>query len=379
MAESTITYLILLGAVVLFMSNRVPVALVAIGVSLSLWATGILELDQALAGFGDPTVVFIAATFVVAEALDVTGVTAWIGQQLLARAGSGRAKVLVLVMAVCALVTALITPNASVAALIPAVVIIAVKTREPSSQLLMPLAFGAHAGALLALTGSPVNVLVAEAGQDAGIGRFGFFEFALAGVPLLVGTIALTVLLGPKVLPRRNAKTMPADFSTLATSLARDYELDGSTDLYSREQGVAELVIPPRSGLIGQVAFAGMVTESGDLVVLGVHRDGEPLGPGEVVLGPGDALLVRGTWRALAEQLPDDDVVVVDEPVAVRRQVVPLGLGAKEAIGVLVVMVVLLATGAVPPRRRPCWPPARWCWRRWSPSTTPTGPSPGPR
>ncbi len=54
-ADSTITYLILVGAVVLFMSNRVPVALVAIGVSLSLWATGILDLDQALAGFGDPT------------------------------------------------------------------------------------------------------------------------------------------------------------------------------------------------------------------------------------------------------------------------------------------------------------------------------------
>lgn len=350
MAESTITYLILLGAVVLFMSNRVPVALVAIGVSLSLWATGILELDEALAGFGDPTVVFIAATFVVAEALDLTGVTAWIGQQLLNRSGSGRSRVLILVMAVCALVTALITPNASVAALIPAVVVIAVRTGEKSSQLLMPLAFGAHAGALLALTGSPVNVLVAEAGEDAGVGRFGFFEFALAGVPLLIGTVVLTVWLGPKVLPRRNAKTMPADFSTLATTLARDYELEGSSALYGRDQGVAELVIPPRSGLIGRVAFGGMVTESGDLVVLGVHRDGEALGPGEVVLAAGDALLVRGTWQALAEHLPaDDDVVVVDEPAAVRRQVVPLGLGAKEAIGVLVAMVVLLATGAVPP------------------------------
>lgn len=350
MAESTITYLVLLGAVVLFMSNRVPVALVAIGVSLALWATGILELDEALAGFGDPTVVFIAATFVVAEALDATGVTAWIGQQLLSRAGSGRAKVLALVMVVCALVTALITPNASVAALIPAVVIIAVRTREASSQLLMPLAFGAHAGALLALTGSPVNVLVAEAGADAGVGRFGFFEFALAGVPLLVGTVLLTVVLAPRVLPRRNAKVMPADFSALAATLAKDYDLAGASDLYQREQGVAELVLPPRSGLIGHVVFSGMVTESGDLVVLGVHRDGEALGPGEVVLAAGDALLVRGSWQALAERLPeDDDVVVVDEPAAVRRQVVPLGLGAKEAVGVLAVMVVLLATGAVPP------------------------------
>ena len=349
MAESTITYLVLGAAVVLFMSNRVPVALVATGVSLSLWATGILDLDKALAGFGDPTVLFIAATFVVAEALDVTGVTAWIGQLLLARSGSGRPKVLALIMLVCALITALITPNASVAALIPAVVIIGIRVREPSSQLLMPLAFGAHAGALLALTGSPVNVLIANAGADAGVGAFGFFEFALAGVPLLVGTIAIAVILGPKVLPRRNAKVMPVDFSDLATALIRDYQLDDATDLYDREQGVAELVIPPRSGLIGQAAFPGMVTESGDLVVLGVQRDGDHLGPGQIVLAAGDALLVRGTWQALSVHLPDDDVLVVDEPGAVRRQVVALGIGAKEALAVLGAMVILLATGAVPP------------------------------
>ena len=53
---------------------------VAIGVALSLWATGVLDLEQALAGFGDPTVIFIASLFVVSEALDATGVTAWAGR-----------------------------------------------------------------------------------------------------------------------------------------------------------------------------------------------------------------------------------------------------------------------------------------------------------
>lgn len=50
--------------------------IVAIGVSLGIFLTGLLDLDQALAGFGDPTVVFIATLFVVSEALDSTGVTA---------------------------------------------------------------------------------------------------------------------------------------------------------------------------------------------------------------------------------------------------------------------------------------------------------------
>ncbi len=70
----------------------------ALGVALSLWATGVLDLDQALAGFGDPTVIFIASLFVVSEALDASGVTAWAGQELVARAGDSRCVLLVAMM-----------------------------------------------------------------------------------------------------------------------------------------------------------------------------------------------------------------------------------------------------------------------------------------
>ena len=351
MSDSTVTFVVLGVAVVLFMSGRVPVAVTAVAVSLSLWATGILELDEALAGFGDPAVLFIASTFIVADALDATGVNAWLSQWLLSHASSGRARLLAVVMVVCALFTALITPNASVAALIPAAVVIAIRSRQPSSQLLMPLAFGAHAGALLALTGSPVNVLVNEAADDAGLGDFGFFEFALAGLPLLVGTIAIVVVLAPKVLPHRNGRNLPPDFSTLPAALARDYGLPDreAVSLYGRRTGVAELVVPPRSGLIGQPAFAGMVTESGDLLILAIKRDGWPVSPGEVSLMAGDSLLVQGSWPALELHLPDSDVLTVDDPQEVRRQVVSLGIGAKEALGVLGAMVLLLATGLVPP------------------------------
>jgi di/tricarboxylate transporter len=62
----------------------------------------------------------------------------------------------------------------------------------------------------------------------------------------------------------------------------------------------------------------------------------------------GDSLLLQGTWQDLERHLPDPDVLVVDDPDQVRRQVVPLGRRAGEAVGVLAVMVVLLATGAVP-------------------------------
>jgi len=54
MSDSAITFLILGAVVVLFVSNRTPVAIIAMGTALSLWATGVLDLDQATAGIGDP-------------------------------------------------------------------------------------------------------------------------------------------------------------------------------------------------------------------------------------------------------------------------------------------------------------------------------------
>ena len=92
MSHTTICYLVLAGVVVLFVWGRFPVELVAIGAALTLWATDVLSLDQALAGFGDPTVIFIATLFVVSESLEATGVTAWAGQQVIARVGESRTR-----------------------------------------------------------------------------------------------------------------------------------------------------------------------------------------------------------------------------------------------------------------------------------------------
>ena len=348
MSDETITFLILGAAVVVFVLDRLPVALVAVGVALSLWATDVLELEQSLAGFGDPTVLFIASLFVVGGALDASGVTSWAGRQLIARSGGSRTRVLVLMMLLCAGLTALITVNGSVAALVPVVVVMAVRLRRGPSQLLMPLAFAGHAGSLLVLTASPVNVIVAEAADDAGVGRIGFFDFALVGLPLLAGTIAIVVLFGERLLPYRSPRSMPADFSNHARTLVHQYDLDQDASLLTRSRGAAEVLIPPRSGLVGEVVYPGMVTESGDLLVRAVQRRGEELA-GETRVAVGDTLLLQGTWSALGEQLDDPDVVVVDTPELVRRQAVPLGVGAKRSIAVLAGMVLLLATGAVPP------------------------------
>ncbi|TCR66341.1 SLC13 family permease [Bosea sp. BK604] len=437
MSPIAYTGIIVAIAVVLFVTNKVPVVLVAMGTALGLWATGVLTLPQALGGLGDPAVIFIASLFVVSSGLEVTGVTAWAGQLLIKGAGEeSRTRLLLLMMGLVALLVALISLNGAVAALLPVVVVIAVRLKRNSSQLLMPLVFAGHAGSMLALTGTPVNVLVSEAGLDIGVGGFGFFEFALAGIPLLAGTMAIIILFGEKLLPERNGATMPADFSRHAKTLVEQYGLasgvhqlriratcpyvgaassaikldewpglqlvavqdrdttgplrrteisegdhlllrgdaeaaadfaarmhlafredgvgDSEETLFNRRSGLAEVVIPPRSGLIGQTVFPGMVTPSGDLIVLAIQRGaGEAPSVGAtkaagVALQSGDTMLLQGTWKALDTHLDDPDVLVVSSPELVRRQAVPMGPGAKQAIIILLAMVLLLATGVVP-------------------------------
>jgi len=424
-----VLFLIIAVVIVLFITEKVPVVIVALGTALALYFTGILDFRQALGGLGDPTTIFIASLFVVSAGLEVTGVTAWAGQFLIAKAGDSRVRQLVLIMLACSGLTALISLNGAVAALLPVVVVMAVRLSQPPSQLLMPMVFASHAGSILALTGSPVNVLVSEAALEAGTRNFGFFEFALVGVPLLAGTMVILVLLGKKLLPNSSGASMPSDLSRHARTLVEQYRLEGnafslrvrpsspligtataalsldaypglsligvkaggrpaarpsieegdtlllrgetaaaasfandmhlafspeeseqavSDTLFNRSSGLAEVVIPPRSALVGREVFPGMVTESGDLLILAVQRRGEDLGPGKVSLEVGDSMLLQGTWTALDKHLADPEVLVVDSPDLVRRQAVPMGVGAKAAIAILVAMVLALALNLVP-------------------------------
>ena len=430
MSDIAITFAIIAAAVVLFVWNRIPAALVAIAVPIALYLTGVLGAGDALAGLGDPLVIFIAALLVVSAGLEATGVTTWAGQVLVRKAGTSHVRLLVFMSLLAALMSALMGFVGTTAALLPVLVVAAVRLGRSPSQLLMPLAFASSAGGLLTLTGSPVNVITYQAAKDAGLGGFGFFEFAVAGIPAVLGVMAIMLLFGPRLLPQRSGAALPRDFGLYAVTLVEQYGLeDGlhrlkvrasspyigvevravdlgkypglslvgvqddagkpstrstlaegdvllvrgdavlagllATDmhlairegdapagvadtLFNRDSGLAEVLIPPRSRLVGETVFPGMVTASGDLIVLGVQRGGTDMGPQPVPLAAGDHLLLQGTWEALDRRLADPDVVVVDSPEVVRRQALALGPGAKPAIAILALLVILLASGLVP-------------------------------
>ncbi len=343
------TLLILALAIVAFVSNRIPLGVVAIGVALALFGTGVLTLDQALAGFGDPTVLFIASLFVVSESLDSTGVTAWAGQRVIAHAGTSKSRMLVIVCLLSAALTALISVNGAVAALLPLVVVVSACTGITSSKLLMPLAFAAHAGSLLLLTGTPVNIIVSELAATNGGRAFGFAEFAIVGVPLLILSVLLMLLIGRFFLPTRSGTTMPLDLMRHARMLRNDYSLDLDTGLIlGHTNGISEVVVPPRSDLVGVTVSPGMATPSGDLVVLAARRGDAILKGQKVVLQVGDTLLLQGSWNDLERHTAAPGMLVVDSPAVMRRSI-PLGLGARRALIILAAMIVALATGVVPP------------------------------
>jgi di/tricarboxylate transporter len=242
MSDATISLLILSAVVVLFVWNRFSVELVAVGAALALYFSGVLTLNESLAGFGDPAVILIAALFVVSEGLDATGVTTWLGRTLAEKSGGSARRLLVFTMLLSAGLTALIGLNGTVAALLPMAVMVAVQRGYPTSQLLMPLAFAGSAGGLLLLTGSPVNVVISEAARDAGVGPFGLAEFALVGIPLVAGTVLIVLALGKRLLPKRESGMVPPDLSRQAAVLVKHYSLDN----------VFHLRAGPSSGLLGR-------------------------------------------------------------------------------------------------------------------------------
>jgi di/tricarboxylate transporter len=438
--EIWIVFAIVAGVIVLFMWDRLPVIVVCVGCALALWATGILTIQQSLAGFGDPATIFVASLFVISAGMERSGVTAWVGQVLIDKAGDSRTRLIVFMTLAVAVLSALISVNGAVAALLPVVVVLAVRLNRAPGRLLMPLVFGAHCGSMLLLTGTPVNVLISDALSDASGRNFGYFEFALVGIPLVIGGVLISVLLGEKRLPARVSKTLPSDLSRHAHTLVEQYRLTSDvqwlriredsplvgTDrnaidlssrpglalvsvrtaesevglkaaeaeglemrrdrlqagdivvvrgdtaavgefaqelgltiidevdpqgaanrLFNRNSGLAEVVIKPRSPLVGERFFPGMVTPSGDLIVLAIQRQGKDLTSGEP-LASGDTLLLQGTWEAMETRLEPAEVLVVDSPELVRRQALPMGPGAQTTLAILAAMVVLLATGLVP-------------------------------
>ena len=201
MSQITITLLFLLFAIGMFMWEKIPLGQTSMIVCVGLVVTGVLEWQTAFAGFIDSNVILFVAMFIVGGALFETGMANKIGGIVTHFAKTER-QLIVAIMVIVGVMSGFLSNTGTAAILIPVVIGIAAKSGYSRSRLLMPLVFAAAMGGNLTLIGAPGN-MIAQSGME-GIGlKFGFFDYAKVGVPILIVGIIYFAFIGYKFLPNK--------------------------------------------------------------------------------------------------------------------------------------------------------------------------------
>jgi len=293
MTTDLLMLLMILGTTfALFVSSRFRLDLVAVAALLAVYAAGLVNIEEALAGFSHPLVIMIAALFIVGGGLFRTGVADAMGRWLERTAGSDIRSMMVSVMLVAAALSAFISSTGTVAVLIPVVIALAHARKVSPSKLMIPLAFGSLFGGMLTLIGTPPNLIVSAARADTGAGPFGFFDFTLPGLIMLGAGMAFFSLFGHRLVPDRGDRSRPADGAD-EPQLADEYRLSdhmirvsvprGSTlhglslidsEMRSR-YGVTALAISSQTtrGRQTRRAESGSVVRAGDQLVVAGDAD----------------------------------------------------------------------------------------------------------
>lgn len=199
MEPITITLCLLVFAIVMFVWEKVPLAVTSMVACVALALTGVLDLKQAFAGFIDSNVILFVAMFVVGGALFETGMANKVGGVITHFAKTEK-QLIFTIMVVVGVMSGFLSNTGTAAVLIPVVIGVAAKSGFARSRLLMPLVFAAALGGNLSLIGAPGNLIAQSALQNIGSG-FGFFEYAKVGLPMLLCGILYFLTIGYKFLP----------------------------------------------------------------------------------------------------------------------------------------------------------------------------------
>ncbi|MGD9411571.1 MAG: SLC13 family permease, partial [Desulfobacterales bacterium] len=290
--EIILVLAILIIAVILLITEKIPMEVTAL---LSLGAvtlTGLVTPAEALSGFSNPAVVTVWAVFILSGGLTRTGVANVIGHYVLRLAGSSEARMIVVIMVSAGVMSAVMNNVAVAALMLPVVMDIARQTGSPPSRLLMPLAYGSLLGGLTTQIGTPPNILVSEALREAGLKSFTFFDFTPVGLAIMFVGIAVMVVIGRGLLPRRD----------VAEELTQSKTVDWESQ-YDIDEQLFNIRIPPDSLLINKTLAESRLGSALGWHVIGIVRNNQirsAPGPTEI-LQAGDELTVEGRIENLSE------------------------------------------------------------------------------
>ena len=191
----TVTLIILVITVAMFIWGRVRADIVALTALAALLVLGILTPAEALAGFSSPIVIMMIGLFVVGGAIMQTGLAKLTGNKLMALSRGNETITFLLVMLVTSFIGAFVSNTGTVALMMPIIMSIAAGSGMQSSRFLMPLAFAGSLGGMLTLIGTPPNLVIDEVLTAAGYQPLAFFSFFPVGIIVIaIGIIVLMPL-----------------------------------------------------------------------------------------------------------------------------------------------------------------------------------------
>ena len=306
MNSLTITFVILIGSILLFLSGWLRPDLVALLVAITLGVTGVLTPQEAFSGFSRSAVITIMAIYVLVEGLQRTGVTEKIGSYLLRLGGSSERWLMVVVMLSGAFLSLFMNNIAAASVLLPAVSGGARKSTLNPSRLLIPLAFGTILGGMATLL-TTTNIVVSSVLRNEGLAGYGLLDFAPIGLPLVAAGVLYMAIVGWRLLPARSNAHHLRAASPEQGDLPSIYRL-GERLILAR--------IPVGSNLVGKTLGQSNLRQDYRLNLVAIENTSQKRfsPPPEVTLKEDDVLLLEGrpeeispgTLRPILEFLPLD-------------------------------------------------------------------------
>ena len=295
--QIAITLSIIVGALLLFASDRFRVDVVALIVLLSVALAGLIGPEEVFAGFSNPAVITVWAVYIVSGGLFKTGVADVLGKYILRLSGNNEMRLIAVIMIACGIISAFMNNVGATAMLLPAVVSISRQTKVPVSKLLIPLSFSSLLGGSLTLIGTPANILATSIVAENGLPTFGFFDFTFISSILFATGILYMVFLGRRLLPVRQA---PGEEK--ATQDLRKF--------------ISEVKVIPSSRLASQTLYESRLGADYDLTVIAIFRDELEITSldRDTCIEPNDILLVEGNFEKLMRANDDLGLTNATEP-----------------------------------------------------------------
>jgi di/tricarboxylate transporter len=250
----TTTLLLLVLAIILFATEKLPVDVIGIILVIALVLSQVLTVQEAVAGFGNDVVITIGGLFLLVGGLIRTGIVDLIGRRLHRIAGDNVFVLTALIMTTAAISASVLKNTTTTAMFLPVIIGLAAKAKIAPSKLLMPLAFGAILGGSCTLIGTSTNLAVS--GQIVRYGQepFSMFELTTVGVITFAVGMAYMLLFGRLLLPNRGGE-------------------ESLTEQYHMREYVSELLVLPDSPLVGKTLGEANIGTELELNVLGIIRD----------------------------------------------------------------------------------------------------------